>query len=243
MIEIQNQILGSFAKGGEKKYRRPQSLPEQIAQQISQAILRGDYGPGDPIKEQNLADTFQVSRGPIREALRILEKDGVVQILPNRGAHITRLSSREVRDIFEIRAALSQLVIRYLCNTRDEELRQGFIAGAAGITELAKGEDLLDEYVNESFKLSQMLANSSENMRLAEMMQSLARQTMRYTLLGLRRTDRSRKSAAIWQKLSTSVGNRDEKTSGRYILQLINDSMSAAIEELEAEATSQTTPE
>jgi DNA-binding GntR family transcriptional regulator len=50
-----------------------------------------------------LAEEFEVSRGPVREALRILEKDSVVRIPPNRGAHLTQLSIKDVSDIFEVR--------------------------------------------------------------------------------------------------------------------------------------------
>jgi DNA-binding GntR family transcriptional regulator len=51
-----------------------QSLAEQIAEKVGQAVIRGEYRPGERIQEQTLADLFQVSRGPVREALRILEK-------------------------------------------------------------------------------------------------------------------------------------------------------------------------
>src|SRR5690554_866614 len=96
-----------------KRTRRPRNkslghqlltLPDQIAEYIFKAIANGDYAPGERIREESLAEQFAVSRGPVREALRILENDSVVRILPNRGAHVTQLSIKEVSDIFEIRS-------------------------------------------------------------------------------------------------------------------------------------------
>src|SRR3954453_10810366 len=75
--------------------RKLQTLPEQIAELIFTSIANGEYEPGARIREEALAEQFEVSRGPVREALRILEKDSVVRILPNRGAHGTQLSVKE----------------------------------------------------------------------------------------------------------------------------------------------------
>ena len=69
--------------------RSLRTLSEQIADQIYEVIVRGEHTPGDRIREAALADQFGVSRAPVREALRILERDAVVRVLPNRGAHVT----------------------------------------------------------------------------------------------------------------------------------------------------------
>ena len=98
--------------------RQLMTLPEQIAERIFAAIANGEYAPGERIREETLAEQFEVSRGPVREALRILEKDSVVRILPNRGAHVTQLSIKEVGDIFEIRRDLVGAMVRRLDRAR-----------------------------------------------------------------------------------------------------------------------------
>lgn len=90
---------------------RPLSAAEQIAERISQDVLAGILKPGDRIIEQEIADSFQVSRGPVRDAIRILEREGVVEVLPRRGAQVTLLTVKEVDDIFAIRGALSALAV------------------------------------------------------------------------------------------------------------------------------------
>ena len=227
---------GFDRSGGETGYRRPQTLPQQIAEQLSSAILSGEYAPGDPIKEQQLAAEFQVSRGPIREALRILEKDGVVRIVPNRGAQVTQLTADELNEIFEVRAALTQLAVRHLCRTGDAAARKNFFDGIARLAKLARNEKDLDGYINESYGLTGLMATSSNNARLSEMLGSLARQTIRYTVLGLRRSERRKASATTWQEVAAAVRDRDEDLSSRLIVELITESQKAAVAELEREA-------
>src|SRR3954468_24299224 len=88
------------------------SLPEQIAERIGNDIIQGGYEPGTRIQEQDVADQFKVSRGPVREALRILERDGLVQINARRGAQVTQLNVDEVDSIFEVRTDLIGLAAK-----------------------------------------------------------------------------------------------------------------------------------
>lgn len=64
------------------------------------------FRAGGRLRETELAETFEVSRATIREALRLLEQHGLVRIFPQRGAHVTKLSATELNDLFELRASL-----------------------------------------------------------------------------------------------------------------------------------------
>jgi DNA-binding transcriptional regulator YhcF (GntR family) len=86
------------------------SLAEQLAAQIGDRIVGDLYKPGARVIEQELADEFKVSRGPVRDALRILEREGLVAIHARRGAQVTELSEQEVAEVFEVRAALLRIV-------------------------------------------------------------------------------------------------------------------------------------
>ena len=65
---------------------------EQIAKQLGQDILQGRYAPGKRVGEQAVAEMFSLSRGPVRDALRILERQGLVEIRPRRGAYVVELA-------------------------------------------------------------------------------------------------------------------------------------------------------
>src|SRR4051812_14694839 len=93
------------------------TLPLQIADRIGAAIVEDQFGPGERLKEVDLAAAFGVSRASVREALRILENRGLVRILPQRGAQVTLLSREELEELFEIRAALLGLAARHAART------------------------------------------------------------------------------------------------------------------------------
>ncbi len=96
------------------------TIPEQVAKHLGQAILNGQYAPGEQIKEQAIAELFDISRGPVRDALRVLEKQGLVQIAPRRGAFVVELRQDDLIDIFNIRSALLSLAVRYLAINPDK---------------------------------------------------------------------------------------------------------------------------
>ena len=93
---------------------------EQIAKQLGQAILQGHYAPGERVGEQAVAEMFSLSRGPVRDALRILERQGLVEIKPRRGAYVVELALNDVADIFNVRCALLSLAVRYLARNPDK---------------------------------------------------------------------------------------------------------------------------
>lgn len=85
------------------------TLRDQVYEQIRQAIMDRQLRPGDHVREQDLTVTLGVSRTPLREALGLLERDGLVQNFPNRGWYVTTFSPDEIRDIFGIRSGLETL--------------------------------------------------------------------------------------------------------------------------------------
>lgn len=222
---------GGFVKltGRLEPVRRPASLPEQIAEQVSQRILAGELQAGDRIQEQELSESFGVSRGPIREALRILEKDGVVRIMPNRGAHVTALSVKEVREIFEIREVLHGVVGRQSCENIQRDLLNEFEACAAEAERLAAKAGSLGDYMKISQRLGQLLLQGTNNDWLRELLASLARQTMRYRQLGLSSADRRRESAGNWRKLHQALKRKDPVAADSVARRLVHDSMVEAV--------------
>jgi len=93
---------------------------KQISLHLGQLILKGQFGPGERIGEQAVADMFSVSRGPVRDALRELEKQGLVEIVPRRGAFVVSLVLNDVIDIFNLRGTMMGLAARYLACNQDK---------------------------------------------------------------------------------------------------------------------------
>ncbi|MET0544666.1 MAG: GntR family transcriptional regulator [Variovorax sp.] len=209
------------------------TLPEQIAERIFTAIASGEYTPGERIREEALAEQFDVSRGPVREALRILERDSVVRILPNRGAHVTQLSIKEVSDIFEIRRDLVGAVVRRLA-CRDNAFMARLHADVLELETLAKEPGASDTYLALSARLSRLLAERSGNERLAEILGSLARQTRRYSKLGLATAARRRESARTWRAMLQALEAGDRNAAATAIENLVDASRHEAVRQLKA---------
>lgn len=99
------EVLGTFAPPNRR------SLGEDVTERLRAAIVRGTFGPEQHLSEATLAETFGVSRGPIREAFVELEREGLIKIERHRGARVTRLSQADIDEIYELRTALERLAI------------------------------------------------------------------------------------------------------------------------------------
>lgn len=99
------------------------TLSDEVVLRLRQAILDGHIAPGEQLRETRLADYMRVSRGPIREALRKLEQEGLVIVRPNGRAYVARLSPEDLREVYTLRAALERLAVQWACvNATPEDL-------------------------------------------------------------------------------------------------------------------------
>ena len=88
------------------------SLRGQVFDKIRSDILNGKYKRGEELVESSIGKELGISRTPVREAIRQLELEGLVQLVPNKGAFVTGISEKDVRDIYLIRARLEGLAAR-----------------------------------------------------------------------------------------------------------------------------------
>ena len=212
------------------------SLPEQIATKLSERIVSGAYSPGQRIMEQSLAAEFTVSRGPIREALRMLERDGLVTILPRRGAIVTNLAIDELKEIFDIRAMLNGLRDRLIA---EDPQRARVLAvlepEVAKLTRYARDAKKGQDYVETVWTINRILTEACTSVRLKSILDSLARQTLRYSQLGLSTSERRRQSVQHWQKLVQAIRKGDGAAAERIARERVTDSRDGAIQALEGQ--------
>lgn len=91
---------------------RPKTASQWLFAQLRAAIISGEYPAGSPIRQEELAERFDVSRMPVREAMRLLEAEGLVEQRPHRGAVVAELDAADALELFEVRAALEALGVR-----------------------------------------------------------------------------------------------------------------------------------
>lgn len=88
---------------------RRHTLYEAVTERLREMVLEGELTPGSRISERQLCDAFEVSPTPLRQALKVLANEGLVELLPNRGAKVTEVDPAEVADLFEVMASLERL--------------------------------------------------------------------------------------------------------------------------------------
>ena len=157
------------------------SLRDVVIDTIREAIVYGQYQPGDRLVEDKLAEELAVSRNPIREALLALEGEGLVKMVPRKGATVAHLSEEETREIVELQAALEGLSARLAARRCTPDLGRRITELLDRGNELSEKDDhdALEE-INREFHT--LVAEAGANRYLAEFMKSLHYKT--YWLFG-----------------------------------------------------------
>lgn len=184
------------------------TLPEQIAEQLARDIVSQALAPGQRLKEIELSTRFDASRAPIREALRLLELRGLVQIESRRGVTVTQLSAAEVDDLYEMRASLLALAARRVALSRDNN----FLALAKAHLQRLKqhaSAPLYGRYFEATYELSNLIGQAAGSPRLFSLIASFSQQVARYTRLSLQAPDRRKQSLKNWQRLIAAIEAQD----------------------------------
>lgn len=157
------------------------TIPEKISNDLRRQILVGKLKGGDQLKQDALAQTFNVSVSAFREGLKILEGEGLVRFMPNRGAMVTELSSEAALEIYQIRIFLEMGALELAIPKMDKAV----INKAAEYLEAEK--DCTDPaYYNEINSLfHECLYESAQNDRLLDMIRVLHNNVARYLILYL----------------------------------------------------------
>lgn len=211
------------------------SLPEEIAFTLGSEILEGTYRPDQRIGEQKVAERFNVSRGPVREALRILERRGLVVMLPRRGAFAIEHSLDFIADIFNTQASLSGMIARCYARSGTEE------SHALIEKQLSRMRDMCDvetcdpiAFAYASSRVQYILAKYCDNSYLfttvysggfAALWDSLWRRRPRdfFTV------ERRRHAIEQWEEVFNAVRRRDEFDAERLTQQILFDSRDSAL--------------
>jgi DNA-binding GntR family transcriptional regulator len=163
------------------KSRRAETLSSLVAEELERMIIRGELQAGDRINESALAQMFSISRGPIREACRSLEKSNLVRVVTNRGAFVREMSAAQAAEIYDVRAHLFGLAGRLAASRisfRDVvELR-------AMVAEMHEAADI-DTYYPLNVSFHARLVELSGNKRVAELYNALSKELHLFRRRGL----------------------------------------------------------
>lgn len=160
----------------EKINRKASRLREQAYEQIKKAILSGQLRPGQVLVEEQLSQDLGLSRTPLREALVLLEREQLIEMIPYKGTFVTSLTVREARELFQVRAALEPLAIRLAIDripaAELTALAERHLAAAAHID--------FDTLVMDNRALHDLILRYADNATLRELINSFIEKIHRY---------------------------------------------------------------
>ena len=212
------------------------SIAEQIAMQLAEEIVNDRLPPDSRIQEVGVATRFKASRGPVREALRILETSGLVQILPRRGAVVTKLSPGEVADLFEIRSVLFGLVATRLAQRHTDADLEAFRTRLDRLRGIAarKDDTATADFVEAVQEFGLTMSECSGSERLTSLVTMLFHQTLRYSRLGVSTWERRQDSVALWEQVIEHIRLGQSDQAEATARSIVRRSRAFAIKLLEA---------
>lgn len=154
-------------------------LRDVVFNTLRKAILTGELKPGERLMEIHLANKLGVSRTPIREAIRKLELEGLVTMIPRRGAEVAQITEKSLKDVLEVRRALDALCAELACERiTDEEKEQ--LKEALAEFERATSKKDATVIAKADVALHDIIVAATGNKRLVQLVNNLAEQMYRY---------------------------------------------------------------
>ncbi len=160
-------------------------LRDVVFETLRQAILSGRLQPGERLMEIHLARQLGVSRTPVREAIHKLEQEGLVNMVPRRGAVVAKITRSDLEDVLEVRATLEDLCVRKACHTMTAEDLDALDQAAARFAECVEHGDLM-ECAQADVVFHDIISESTGNRRLIQILNNLREQIYRYRLENLK---------------------------------------------------------
>ncbi|MCF3640584.1 GntR family transcriptional regulator [Rhizobium sp. TRM95111] len=198
------------------------TLSGALIEEIRQGILSGRYPAGSQLRQDALADSFGVSRIPIREALFQLEAEGLVRIVPQKGAIVSELSTAEIDDVFELRAMLEPRLLRAsapLLSEADfaalDEIQSRYVSAITARE--------VDRYGQLNAELHMVLYRRADLPKTQQIVASLLQTSERYTRVQLSSADAMSKAMREHAELIRLCRSRDVEEAGRLLERHISD--------------------
>lgn len=143
-------------------YTLPKTLPYFIFEEIRSGIITGKYPPGSVLREQQLEQQFGSSRGPIRESLRLLEQNHLVEHAPRRGFRVRTYTNKDLANMYNLRATLETIVVDSLSDVPVDRLVEDLKASLKKMKALSNQKQI-KEYFDENLHFHQIMYDYTDN--------------------------------------------------------------------------------
>lgn len=211
-------------------------LRELVLDAIREAIINGTLKPRERLMEIQLAEELGVSRTPIREALRKLELEGFIVMVPRKGAYVADISFKDIADVFEIRAALEGLAAGLAAERiTDEELEDMERLLAEKADAIARQD--MEQLVSVDTLFHEAIYRASRNERLTNIINNLREQIQRYRSTSLAFPGRMKQSLEEHRNIVEAIQSRDTQLARQVAQEHIENAENSMIEAIKKEGT------
>lgn len=183
-------------------------LRELVFETMREAIINGQLRPGERMMEIQLAEEMGVSRTPVREAIRKLELEGLVVMIPRKGAYVAGLSLKDIADVFEIRRALEGLAAELAADRITDQELENLERYLVKISEEIECGDL-NKVVEIDTDFHTLLYQASRNSKLTQIINNLREQIQRFRTTSLSLPGRMRVALDEHRKIVEAISSRD----------------------------------
>lgn len=189
-----------------------QPLREVVCETLRDAVRRGILQPGERLMEIQLAEDLGVSRTPVREAIRKLEMEGYVIMMPRRGTYVADLSIRDINEVFEIRTSLESLASGLAAERINEEELEKLQRLLVEIGAYIKSGDM-ESIVRTDTEFHDLLYQASRNSRLVGIISNLREQLTRFRTTSMSFPGRLKATLEEHRKIVEAIAQGDEKAA------------------------------
>lgn len=182
-------------------------LRDVVFNTLRQAILKGELAPGERLMEIQLADRLGVSRTPIREAIRKLELEGLVLMIPRKGAEVAKISEKSLRDVLEVRRSLEELAIELACQRMTEEDVELLEKTQMEFREAVEQGDAMGIAESDE-RYHDVIYYGTGNSRLVQILNNLREQMYRYRLEYIKDADKRQVLLIEHEKIMKAIKSR-----------------------------------
>lgn len=182
-------------------------LRELVFETLREAIIQGRLRPGERLMEVQLAEEMGVSRTPVREAIRKLELEGFVVMVPRKGAYVAGISTKDIADVFEVRAALEALAAGLAAERITEEELEELERLLVEAQEASTRD--LQALVEVDARFHELIYKASRNQKLIQIITNLTDQIQRFRLTSLSRPGRYKHAMEEHKKIVEAISERN----------------------------------
>lgn len=154
-------------------------LRDVVFHTLREAILKGELKPGERLMELQLAAKLGVSRTPIREAIRMLELEGLAVTVPRKGAEVAKMTEKDMEDVLQIRRALDELAVGLACDNMTEERLAELHEALIRFEESIETGDV-KQIAQKDIEFHEVIYQTADNTKLVNLLNNLREQMYRY---------------------------------------------------------------